>query len=117
MYSVLWGSSNLTNKSLGAARYRNKLISLSRTLKKKPPQCAKCHDEVILQNNARLHVSQPVKSYLESLDSEIPPHLPYGPDIAQSEYHRFRSIRHGLAEQPGQCLLIGHFMQPMCKLN
>jgi len=55
---------------------------------------------VIFQpDNARLHVAQLVKT-LEMLKWEVLlPHQPYSPDIAPSDYHLFRSIAHGLAEQ------------------
>ncbi|GBN75952.1 Mariner Mos1 transposase [Araneus ventricosus] len=55
---------------------------------------------VILQHdNARPHVANPVKTYLETLQCEVLPHPPYAPDIAPSDYHLFQSMEHGLAEQ------------------
>ncbi|GBM19406.1 Serine beta-lactamase-like protein LACTB, mitochondrial [Araneus ventricosus] len=40
-----------------------------------------------------------MKTYLETLKWEVLPHLPYSLDIASSDYHLFRSMAHGLAEQ------------------
>ena len=75
-------------------------MRLSRALKKKRPKYVERHDKVILQHdNARPHVAQPVKTYLETLKWEILPHPLYSPDIAPSDYHLFRSMTHGLAEQ------------------
>jgi transposase len=88
------------NESITGARYRTQLMRLSQALKEKRPQYVERHDKVILQHdNARPHVAQPVKTYLETLNWEILPHPPYSPDIAPSDYHLFRSMTHGLAEQ------------------
>ncbi|GBP63531.1 STAM-binding protein-like A [Eumeta japonica] len=40
-----------------------------------------------------------VKTYLETLKWEVLPHLPYSPVVAPSDYHLFRSMTHGLADQ------------------
>ena len=57
------------------------------------------YDKVILQhNNARPHVAKVVKTYLEMLKWEVL-HPPYSPNVAPSDYHLFRSMAHGLADQ------------------
>ena len=65
------------------------------------PQYNERHDKVILQhNNAQPHVAKVIKTYLETLNKwEVLPHLPYFPDVAPSDYHLFRSMAHGLADQ------------------
>ena len=40
-----------------------------------------------------------VKTYLEMLNWEVLPHLPYSPDIAPSNYHLLQLMAHGLAKQ------------------
>lgn len=52
-----------------------------------------------IERRFRPHVAKPVKTYLETLRWEVLPHPPYSPDIAPSDYHLFRSMAHGLAEQ------------------
>ncbi|UYV81111.1 hypothetical protein LAZ67_20000057 [Cordylochernes scorpioides] len=47
----------------------------------------------------RPHVAKVVKEILEALQWNVLPHPPYSPDIAPSDYHMFRSMTHGLAEQ------------------
>jgi len=81
--------------------YRKQLIRLNRALKDKRPQYNERHDKVILQHdNTRPHVTKhTVKTYLEMLQWEIPPHSRYSPDIAPSDYHLFRSMAHSLAVQ------------------
>jgi len=75
--------------------YRLQLMRLSRALKEKWP----LYDKVIMQHdNVRPYVTQPMKTYLETLKWEVLLHPSYS-DIASSDYHLFRSIAHGLAEQ------------------
>ncbi|GJQ87375.1 hypothetical protein Trydic_g14522 [Trypoxylus dichotomus] len=74
--------------------YRLQLMRLSRSLREKR------QEKVILRyDNARPHVAKPVKTYLEMLKWEVLPHPPYSLDIAPSDYHLFRSMTHGLADQ------------------
>jgi len=81
-------------------RYRTQLMRLSRALKDKRLQYNERRDKMILQhNNARPHVTKVVKTYLETLKWEILPHPPYSLDVAPSDYHLFRSMAHGLADQ------------------
>ncbi|GBP49870.1 Mariner Mos1 transposase [Eumeta japonica] len=73
---------------------------LSRALKDKRPQYNERHAKVILQHdNAQSHVAKVVKTYLEMLKWEVLPHPPYSPDVAPLDYHLFRLMAHGLADQ------------------
>jgi len=75
-------------------------MHLSRALTDKRPQYNERHDKVILQHgNARPHVAKSVKTYLEMLKWEVLSHSPYSQQIAPSDYHLFRSMAHGLADQ------------------
>lgn len=75
-------------------------MRLSRALGEKRPQYEQRHEKVMLQHdNARLHISKPVKSYLKTLKWEVLPLLSYSPDIALSEYYLFRSMARGLSNQ------------------
>ncbi|GBP35090.1 Mariner Mos1 transposase [Eumeta japonica] len=76
------------------------LMRLSRSLKEKQSLCKQRHDKVILlHDNAQPHVAKQMKTYLETLQWEVLPHLPYSPDIAPSDCHLFRSMAYGLADQ------------------
>lgn len=88
------------NETITGDGYRTQLMRLSRALKDKRPQYNERHDKVILQHdNARPHVAKVVNTYLETLKWEVLPHPPYSPDVAPSDYHLFRSMAHGLADQ------------------
>lgn len=88
------------NETITGDRYQLQLMRLSQALKEKRPLYEQRHDKVILlHDNARPHVAKPVKTYLETLQWEVLPHPPYSPDIAPSDFHLFRSMAHGLADQ------------------
>lgn len=88
------------DETITGALYRTQLMRLSRALKEKRAQYYSRNDKIILlHDNARPHVTVPVKNYLETLNWEVLPHPPYSPDIAPSDYHLFRSMAHGLSEQ------------------
>ncbi|UYV68879.1 hypothetical protein LAZ67_6001426 [Cordylochernes scorpioides] len=88
------------NETITGERYQQQLMRLSRALKIKRPLYAKRHDKVIYQHdNALPHVAKVVKETLEALQWDVLPHPLYSPDIAPSDYHMFRSMTHGLAEQ------------------
>ena len=53
---------------------------------------------ILQHDNARSHVAESVKTYLETLKSEVLPHSPYSPDITPSDYYLFRSMVHSLAD-------------------
>ncbi|GBP78269.1 Mariner Mos1 transposase [Eumeta japonica] len=75
-------------------------MRLSRSLREKRLLYKQRHDKVILlHDNARLHIAKPVKTYLEMLQWEVLPHLPYSPDLAPSDLHLFHLMAHGLADQ------------------
>ena len=54
---------------------------------------------ILQHDNAGPLVAKVVKTYLETLKWEVLPHPPYSPDVAPSDYHLFRSVAHGLADQ------------------
>jgi len=74
------------NETITRDRYRLQLMRLSRALKEKQPQYEQGHDKVILQyDNVRLHVTQAIKTYLETLKWKVPPPPLNFPDIAPSD--------------------------------
>ncbi|UYV67697.1 SEPT7 [Cordylochernes scorpioides] len=83
------------NETITGEHYQQQLMRLSRALKIKRPLYAKRHDKVIYQHDiARPHVAKVVKETLEALQWDVLPHPLYS-----SDYHMFRSMTHGLAEQ------------------
>jgi len=81
--------------SIMGDRYRLQLIRLNRARKTAGIR-AKRHDKVILlHDNARPHVAEVVKKYLETLKWDVL--SPYSPDIAPSDYWLFQRMQHDLA--------------------
>ena len=90
-YELLKPSETITED-----RYQMQLMRLSQVLKEKQPQYEERHNKVIFQHdNARPDVARPVKTYFET----PPPHPPYSPDVAPSDYYLFQSMAHGLAHR------------------
>jgi len=78
------------NETITGDRYRLQLMPLSRALKEKQPLYEQRHDKMILQyDNARPHVAQPMKTYLETLKWEVLLHPLHSPNIATFDYHLF----------------------------
>ncbi|UYV82302.1 hypothetical protein LAZ67_21001661 [Cordylochernes scorpioides] len=80
---VIYYELHQPNETITGERYQQQLMRLSRALKIKRPLYAKRHD----------------KETWEAFQWDVLPHPPYSPDIAPSDYHMFRSMTHGLAEQ------------------
>lgn len=79
--------------------YLTHLMRLSCVLREKWPRYKQRHEKEVLQHdNARPHIAQSVKTYLESLKLETQS-MPYSPNIALSEFYLFRSMAHDLANQ------------------
>jgi len=75
-------------------------VKLHRVMHEKRPYYRKRHDKLIfLHDNAPLHTSTMVQSYLETLNWEVLSHPAYSPDLASSDYHLFLSMDHALAER------------------
>ena len=88
------------NETITGERHRMQLMRLRRALREKRPQYKQKHEKVIPQHdNARPHVTKPVKTYLETLKWEVLSYPPYSPDIVPTDYYFFRSMAHGLADQ------------------
>lgn len=94
-YELLKPSETITGD-----RYRTQLLRLKRALNDKRPEWSRRHNKIILQHdNARPHVAQQVKNYIEGVGWDILPHPPYSPDIAPSDYYLFRSMASALSGQ------------------
>jgi [histone H3]-lysine36 N-dimethyltransferase SETMAR len=87
-------------QTVTADLYKDQLLKLNEAVVIKRPEWATRHERpILLHDNARPHVGKQVKDVLQEMKWEVLPHPPYSPDIAPSDYHLFRSMAHGLAEQ------------------
>ena len=84
-------------ETINGERYRTQLIRLKRAIAEKRPEYTTRHKAIIFHHdNARPHVTIPVKNYLKNSGWEVLPHPPYSPDLAPSDYHLFRSMQNAL---------------------
>ena len=69
-------------------------MRLSRALKEKRPQYYSRHKKIILlHDNARPHVTDPVKKYLETLDWEVLPHPPYSHALTAQRFISYEDTK------------------------
>jgi len=76
---------------------RKQLMRLHQALKDKRPQYNEKHNKVILQQDNARSYRKVGQNILGNVEMESP--TPYSPDITPSDYHLFRSMAHGLANQ------------------
>ena len=87
-------------ETVDADRYRQQMINLNHALIEKRPEWARRHGRVILiHDNASSHTAKSMKDTITALEWEVLPHPPYSSDLAPSDYHLFKSMAHGLADQ------------------
>ena len=72
------------------------LLKPGETINERPEYVTRYEAIIFHHDNARPHVSIPVKDYLENSGWEVLPQPPYSPDLAPSEYHLFRSMQKAL---------------------
>ena len=75
-------------------RYRQQLIKLNQALKRKRPKWGDRTIKIILlDDNARHHVTKSVKTYYKNIKFYVLPHAPYSPDLDPSDYYLVRSMQ------------------------
>uniref|UniRef100_A0A914HSH7 Mos1 transposase HTH domain-containing protein n=1 Tax=Globodera rostochiensis TaxID=31243 RepID=A0A914HSH7_GLORO len=83
------------NETVNAELYCQQLRRLDQALQQKRPNRA--HRVILQHDNARPHTANMTKMALQELGWEVLPHPPYSPDVAPSDYHRFRSLSNALS--------------------
>ncbi|WKX98472.1 hypothetical protein Q1695_013838 [Nippostrongylus brasiliensis] len=81
-------------RTVTASIYADQLQKLASAIREKRPRRASVH---LLHNNARPHVAKETQLTLATLGWETVAHPPYSPDLAPSDYHLFRPLKHHLA--------------------
>ncbi|GJQ86805.1 hypothetical protein Trydic_g5594 [Trypoxylus dichotomus] len=90
-------------ETINFQRYRLQLMRLKQAIQEKLPEWRDRNGKLILQHdNARPHLGQPVRRYLEGVKWEVLPHPPYSPDIVPSDYHSFRSMQSKVVASDGK---------------
>ncbi|XP_046961251.1 uncharacterized protein LOC124530924 [Vanessa cardui] len=86
-------------QTVSADRCCYQLMQVNQEFEKKCPFSGRGKRPVkLLHDNARPHVSKPVKDSLLTLGWEAVPHLAYSPDLAPSDNHLFRKMQNDLSD-------------------
>lgn len=103
MLSCWWNSQGLVwfeliehGKTVNAARYVSQLPHVNEALRKRGINSSSVR---YLQDNAKPHTAKITQEKIEELGWELLPHAPYSPDLAPSDYHLFRLMKHTLSEE------------------
>ena len=56
------------------------------------PALANRKGPILLQDNARPHITQPLLQKFNKLGYEVLPHLPCSPDLSPTDYHFFKHL-------------------------
>ena len=85
-----------TGTTVTAAVYTAQLQKLAKAIREKRPK----RDHVcLLHDNARPHVAKMTCQAISTLGWEVVPHAAYSPDLAPSDFHLFRPLKHYLREK------------------
>ena len=84
-----------TNTTVMATLYTTQLRKLANVIRQKRPQREQVR---LLHDNARPHVAKMTRKALTKLGWEELTHSAYSPDLAPSDYHLFRALKHHLRE-------------------
>ena len=100
MLSVWWDAKGVlyfellpAGTTITATTYSKQLQNLAKAIQEKRPRRTTVH---LLHDNARPHVASSTKKKLAELGWLTVPHPPYSPDLAPSDYHLFRPLKHFL---------------------
>ena len=85
-----------SNQTINAALYTEQLQKLAEAVREKRPNRL---EVALLHDNARPHVAKLTRQFLEERQWTTVPHPPYSPDLAPSDYHLFRALKHHLKDK------------------
>ena len=99
MVTVWWSAAHLIHYSFlspsetsTSEKYAQQIDELHQKLPCLQPALVNRKGPVLLQNNVRLHVAQPMLQKLNKLGSNIVPHPPHSPDLSPTNYHFFKYL-------------------------
>lgn len=106
MISVWWGVRGIidyfylpTGEVVNSDTYCDYLDKMHTKLKKQWPALCNRQGPILLQDNARPHVSVKTIQKLSDMKYELLRHPPYSPDLAPSDFHLFKHLAQFLQGQ------------------
>jgi len=95
MKGVLYKELLEPREIITAERYSNQLLKVNEKLQDLRPYSGPSARKIILlQDNARPHITSLTKTTIQKICWEVLPHPAYSPDLAPTYYHLFRSLEH-----------------------
>ena len=99
MVTVWWSAAFLIHysflnagKTITFERYAQQINEMHRKLQHPQPALGNRMGPVLLHDNVRLHILQPMLQKLNQLCYEVLPHSPYSPDLSPTDYHFFNYL-------------------------
>ena len=106
MLSVRWDFKGIVyfellprNQTINSNVFCHQIMKLDNEIKEKRPELATCNGVIFHQDKAEAHTSLFTHKKLLELGWEMMLHPPYRRDLAQSDYHLFRSLQNHLNEK------------------
>lgn len=99
MVMVWWSSAGLihynfleSDETITAEKYCQEIDEMHRKLQCLRPALVNSKSPILLHDNTRSHVKQPMLQKLNELGYETLPHPPYSPDLLPTDYHFFKHL-------------------------
>ena len=99
MVTVLWSAASLIHysflnpsKTITSEMYAQQINEMHWKLQSFEPALVNSKGPVFLQDNTRLHVTQPMPQKLNELGYKVLPHPPYSPDLLPTNDHFFKHL-------------------------
>lgn len=99
MQGVIHYSFLKVNQTIDAVKYCQDIDIVHRKLAELQPALVNRKGPILLQDNARPHVSKLTLQKLSQLGIEVLPHPPYSPDLAPTDYHLFKHLTHFMKDK------------------
>ena len=99
MVTIWWSPAGLIHysflnagKTITFERYAQQINEMHRKLQHPQPALGNRMGPVLLHDNVRLHILQPMLQKLNELGYEVWPFPPYSPDLLPTDYHFFKHL-------------------------
>ena len=79
-------------ETIASEKYAQQIDEMHRKLQRLQPALVNRQGPILLLDNTWPHVTQPMLQKLNELGYKVLLHLPYSPDLSQTDYHFFKNL-------------------------